>query len=660
MDETVFERAKEQFILGLQALENQSYAQAALAFEKSLTYIPERASTLINLQAVYVKLKRLDAAWALTERILRIDPNSPEAYLNAGNVLKERFEWSRAREYFDKAIALAPQYESAWNNRGALFLQNRMFTEAERDFKHALTLNPNNDEIHNNLGNLYLSLRNYKKAEDAYQDALKISRSGHTLFNLGSLYAAEHKDFDRAIGCFEEAFQLTDSIDWLTGAYLASKARVCDWNGFLKLKDRILEDVEANRLSISPFDALCFFASPHLLKRCAELYVDSKRVPSKYAKPRYDHKKIRIGYLSSDFSDHAVSHLMAGVFRCHDSESFETHGFDIGFDDGSNIRRKVVGSFLKFHSISSMTDQEASEFIRQQEIDILIDLNGHSRWARTEILARKPAPIQINYLGFPGTMGAPSFIDYIIADDVLIPSHSKNLYSEKIIYLPDAFQANDSGRAIGSNRGREAFGLDGDRFVFGCFSHSGKLNPETFGVWASILKNVPDSVLWLINENLQQVENLRSFVTNLDIGPDRLVFSGSLPYAEHLARYQLIDLVLDTMPFNGGTTTSDALWGGAPVLTCLGESFSGRMSASLLSALDLPELITHSLSEYEGLAIELAMNRERLEKIRHKLANNRLTMPLFDTPRFTKNLEAAYMAVWSRHQAGLEPDHIRL
>lgn len=658
MDDTVFQRAKEHFVVGLEALEKQAYAQAAVAFEQSLTYIPERASTLINLQAVYVKLKRLDEAWDLTERILRLEPSSPEAYLNAGNVLKERFEWSGAREYFDKAIALSPRYESAWNNRGALFLQNRMFAEAEHDFKRALELNPNNDEIHNNLGNLYLSLKNYKKAEESYKNALRISRSGHALFNLGSLYAAEHKDFDRAISCFEEAVQSTYSIDWLAGAYLASKARVCDWNGFSALRDGVREGVETNRASIIPFDALCFFASPQLLKRSAELYVERKCVQSKYTKTRYEHKKIRIGYLSSDFSDHAVSHLMAGVFRCHDSELFEMHGFDIGFDDESNVRRRVVGSFFKFHSISSMTDQEASDLIRQQEIDILIDLNGHSRWARTELLARKPAPIQVNYLGFPGTMGAPAFMDYIIADEVLIPPDCQNQYSEKIIYLPDSFQANDSERAIGGNRGRASFGLDDSCFVFGCFSHSGKLNPETFGVWASILKGVPDSVLWLINENPRQVDNLRSFVANLGVDLDRLVFTDPLPYSEHLARYQLIDLVLDTMPFNGGTTTSDALWGGAPVLTCIGECFSGRMSASLLSAINLPELITHSVQEYEERAIELAMNRESLGKIRQKLANNRLVTPLFDTERFTKNLEAAYRAVWSRHQAGMAPDHI--
>lgn len=660
MGDAVFERAKEHFVLGLQALERQAYAQAAAAFEESLTYMPERASTLINLQAVYVRLKRLDEAWNLTERILRLEPSSPEAYLNAGNVLKERSEWLRAREYFDKAIALAPQYESAWNNRGALFLQNRMFTEAERDFKHALELNPKNDEIHNNLGNLHLSLKNYKKAEEAYKNALEISRSAHALFNLGSLYAAEYKKFDLAISCFEEALQSRDSIDWLVGAYLASKARICDWDKFSTLRDQVLEGVKKNRPSIIPFDALCFFASPDLLKRCTELYVQRKCVPSEYIKPRYDHKKIRIGYLSSDYTDHAVSHLMAGVFQCHDSESFEVHGFDIGFDDESNIRRKVVSSFLKFHSISSMTDQEASDFIRQQEIDILVDLNGHSRWARTEILAHKPAPIQINYLGFPGTMGAPTFMDYIIADDVLIPPDSQSQYSEKIIYMPDCFQANDSERAIGSNRGRASFGLDGKDFVFGCFSHSGKLNPETFSAWASILKGVPDSVLWLIKENPRQVENLRTFVAAIDVDPKRLVFSEPLPYTEHLARYQLIDLVLDTMPFNGGTTTSDALWGGAPVLTCAGESFSGRMSASLLNAIDLPELITHSLQEYESRAIELAINRETLEKIRKKLTRNRSTMSLFDTTRFTKNLEAAYKKIWSRHQAGLAADHIHL
>ncbi len=658
MDDTAFELARENFVLGLQALQKNAYVQAAEAFERSLSYVPDRPSTLINLQAVYLKLKRFDDAWNLTERILRLDPNSAEVYLNAGNVMRERFEWSRAREYFDKAILLQPRYETAWNNRGALLLQSRKFEDAERDFKHALTISPNNAETHNNLGNLYLSLKDYKRAEECYKKSLQLSSSANAYFNLGLLYAAEYKKFDLAINCFESALKITDTIDWLPGCYLASKARICDWNGVETLKSQTADGLMADRPSIFPFDALCIFSSPHLQKKSSELYVQKKCASFNIFKAKYGHKKIRIGYISSDFRDHAVSHLMAGVFRSHDSELFETYGFDIGVDDRSEIRNQIADSFFKFHILSEMSDQVAAEFISKHEIDILIDLNGHSRWARTEILARKPAPIQVNYLGFPGTMGAPHFMDYIIADKTLIPSESQGEYSEKIIYLPDTFQPNDAERAIGQNRGRESFGLGDTCFVFGCFSHSGKMNPETFKVWVSILRNVPDSVLWLINENPRQVENLRGFVASLDVNPNRLVFSESLPYSEHLARYQLIDLVLDTIPFNGGTTTSDALWGGAPVVTCIGESFSGRMSASLLNALDLPELIAHSPKEYEALAIDLATNQERLGKLRQKLANNRLRSPLFDTTRFTKNLEASYLMILSRHQAGLNPDHI--
>lgn len=349
---------------------------------------------------------------------------------------------------------------------------------------------------------------------------------------------------------------------------------------------------------------------------------------------------------------------MSGVLKTHDRDEFEVFCFDIGEDDASVTRQRIVESVENFIIVDQKSDYEVAQIIRSHGIDILVDLTGHTRGARTAILCHRPAPIQVNYLGYPGTMGAPNFIDYIIADSVLLKPGTEAEYSEKVIYLSNCFQANDADRSIGHLRDRSFHGLPEFGFVFASFAHSSKINPETFNVWLSILKSVPESVLWLVREHSEQEKNLVEYAAQRGVKKNRFVFAEITKYADHLSRYKIVDLVLDTFPFNGGTTTSDALWAGAPVLTCSGEAFSSRMSTSLLTSIGLPELVSNSLMDYEAKAIDLAMNIDILSKIREKLSDGRANSSLFNTVQFTDKLESAYRMIFSRSKAGLPPERI--
>lgn len=335
---------------------------------------------------------------------------------------------------------------------------------------------------------------------------------------------------------------------------------------------------------------------------------------------------------------------MSGVFEAHNKDLFSTVGLDIGEGDSSSFKEELKSYFDEFHFLSRLSDIELVSFLRKQQIDILVDLGGHTKGARTEILSRRVAPIQINYLGYPGTMGA-NFYDYILADSVIIPNAFHEFYTEKVVYLPDCFQANNDKKIVAPLKGREFYDLGEDAFVFGCFNQSTKFSPELFNIWMKILKGVDNSILWLIKDNQQQVTNLKNYAENNGVDPRRLIFADHLPYDQHLARYGCIDLVLDTFPFNGGTTTSDALWVGAPVLSCKGDAFAARMGASLLNSIGISELVVSDLESYYTKAVELASHPSKLSKIRHKLQKSRTVSKLFDTKLFTQNLEHIYVSM---------------
>jgi predicted O-linked N-acetylglucosamine transferase (SPINDLY family) len=400
-------------------------------------------------------------------------------------------------------------------------------------------------------------------------------------------------------------------------------------------------------------------ASPSEQLQCARRYAQEQPVlPSLWPGKHYPHDRIRIAYLSPDLREHAVAYLTAGVFEHHDRSRFEITAISWGPRQDTEFCRRLTASFDRFEDASGQSDRQIADLIRQREIDIVVDLNGFAAYGRIGILAWRPAPIQINYLGYAGTMGA-DYYDYILADATIIPREHFDFYSEKVAWLPDSFMASDSSRRIaGRTPSRRELALPEAGFVFCCFNQSFKINPVTFEIWMRLLHAVEGSVLWLKDNDRTSTQNLRRQAERRGIASERLIFAPSTPdVADHLARHRQADLFLDTLHYNAHTTASDSLWAGVPLITCLGSTFAGRVAASLLRTVGLPELVTESLADYEALALKIAREPSLLASLKAKLARNRTTFPLFDTARFTSNLESAYAVMWEHNQRGEPPAH---
>ena len=623
-----FELAKEYFLDGCGFLEAEDFIQAEHKFIKSLELIPDRASTLTNLSAVQLKLKKHSEARASAQKAISVESDNSEAYLNLGAIEKDLKNFESAVKFFDKALSLKPGYAEAWSNKGNILNELKRYDEAIAHFDKALSLKPDYAEAWSSKGNTLNELKKHAESAKCYQKALDLN--------------------------FEDSY--------LLGEVHHQMMLGCDWSDYEKKINEIFHLVNKGRKGAEPFGFQGIASSESLLKNCAEIY-SSDKFPaldnlSKFS--QYGHHKIRIGYLCGEFRNHATSILMTRVWELHDESKFEIFAFDNGWDDGSDYRHRITGAFSKLFNISKLSDLDTAKLIKQNEIDILINLNGFFGFARQAVFSYKPAPIQVNYLGFPGTIGS-KYIDYIIADKVVLPEDSKIHYIEKIAYLPNSYQANDDQRKISDRQfTREELGLPETGFIFCCFNNNYKITPTTFDSWMRILKAVEGSVLWLLADNPISKVNLIREADARGIESSRLVFAERLPISEHLARHKLADLFIDTLPYNAHTTTSDALWAGLPVLTFKGNTFPGRVAASLLRAVGLPDLVTTNQEDYEVLAIELAKNPKKLADIKLKLAKNRLTNPLFDTPLFTKNLETAYIKMMERYLADLQPDHISI
>jgi len=400
-----------------------------------------------------------------------------------------------------------------------------------------------------------------------------------------------------------------------------------------------------------------FLDSPSLQRTCAELFV-AERFPEKFVLPHFPlptkKPKIKVGYFSQDFRDHAVSFLMAEVFELHNRDLFEVHAFSIGFQSNGPMRERLIKGVDFFHDVANMSDIGVAEMARKIGIDVAFDLAGFTGGSRTNIFAYRIAPLQVSYIGYLGTIGAP-YIDYLVADHVLVPDEAREHYSEKLIFLPH-YQANDSKRPVPPNKfTKKDFGIEEGVFTFACLNTEFKITPEIFSAWMRILSAVPNSVLMLLTSDDTTVANLKRHAAERGIDPNRLVFTGRIPREDYLARFRCVDLFLDTNPYNAGTTASDALWVGLPVLTLMGKSFSARICASILSAMDLPELITTDIAQYEAKAIELAKTPKKLAAIRQKIEKNKVDTQLFNPQFFTKNLEFALQAICENYWAGKPP-----
>jgi len=638
--------------------------EALVAYDKVIALKPDSAQAWLGRGNVFTELKRYDEAFAAYDTALVLKQDLADAWLGRGNVFFRLRGFDEAFSAYDKALALKPDLAEAWLGRGNVFLQLKNYDDALAAYDKALALKSDLAGAWLGRGTTFTELKRYDEAFAAYDKALALnSELVEAWLGRGNVFG-KLRCYEKAAAACAEALKIDPQYPFTKGSLLHYKMLSCDWTQFDDLAAEIDRDVAAEKLSAEPFGWQGVAESPRSLKLCAELFnrerypADSKNSKTSFGRPSINRQKIRIGYSSGELREHATSHLMAGVLELHDKSRFQIFGVDNGWDDQSDLRKRINASLDGTIDIRRLSDASAAAAIREHRIDILINLNGYFGEERTGVFARRPAPIQINYLGFPGTLGA-SYIDYIIADRHVIPPSHVEFYTEKVVYLPNCYQANDRKRAIGTHIfNRAECGLPKEGFVFCCFNNNYKLTPETFSRWMRILNRVDGSVLWLLEDNVRAALNLREEAAARAINPNRLVFAKRIPVADHLARHGVADLFLDTLPYTAHTTASDALWAGLPVLTQIGGTFPGRVSASLLDAIGLAELITSTPQAYEDLAIELALSFEKLASIKQKLADNRLTTPLFDTRLFTRHIEAAYTAMYERYRAHLAPDLI--
>ena len=646
---------------GLTLHELKRFDEALASYDEAIKLNPNNADAYNNRGNTLQELKRLDEALASYDEAITREPSHPEPYNNRGNTLRDLARLDLALVSYDEAIKRKPDYASAYRNRGITLHKLHRLEDALASYDEALRHRPVDADTYNDRGNTLQSLKRLDKALADYDEAIKLKPEfAGAYYNRGNTLQ-ELKRLDEALASYGHAEKIKPDYDYWYGTWLHTKMRLCDWN---EADDRVAElgrKIECGINATPSFPVLALIDSPALQRKAAEIWVNDK-YPTSHALPaiakRSRHKRIRIGYYSADFQNHATAYLIAELFERHDRRKFELVAFSFSPDTTDDMHRRVCAAFDQFVDIRNEADRDVALLSRNMEIDIAVDLKGYTRDARVGIFACRAAPLQASYLGYPGTTGADYF-DYLIADNTLIPDSNRQHYSEKIAYLPHSYQVNDRGRTIASKTfSREELGLPRTDFVFCCFNNSYKITPASFDGWMRLLKQVDGSVLWLLRDNPTAVRNLRREAAARDVNAERLVFADRMPVADHLARHRAADLFVDTFPCNAHTTASDALWAGLPVLTLMGESFAGRVAASLLKAIGLPELIATSQEQYEALAVELATNSERLGRIRRKLERNRLTTPLFDTGMFTNHIEAAYAQMYERYQADLPPDHV--
>ena len=470
----------------------------------------------------------------------------------------------------------------------------------------------------------------------------------------------ELKQLDEALASYESAIALDPDLDYVFNDHLHTKMHLGLWDNQASGISELTKKINNGEKAVMPFPLLSLTDDPEMQRKTAEIYANDK-YPQSHVLPKIEryqkHKKIRIGYFSADFNNHPAAYMTAELYEVHDRERFEIHAFSFGPDTKDEMNLRIKKGVDHFHEVRAMSYADTAMLARSVELDIAVDLGGYTQNCRPNIFAEGSAPIQVNYLGYPGTMGA-NYMDYLVADQTIIPEENQQYYSEKIAYLP-SYQVNDSNQSSPSTTPpRQDLGLPEKGFVFCCFNNNYKITPTTFDSWARILKQVDDSVLLIYISKESARINLTKEIVLRGIQPSRLIFAERVPMPEYLARYRVADLFLDTHPYNAHTTTSDALRMGLPVLTYMGNSFASRVAASLLNVINLPELITTTQEHYESLAIELATNPEKLKIIKDKLVNNLPTAPLYDTQLFARHLESAYLSMYDRYQNGLDPDHI--
>ena len=675
----------------------QQLDAAAHSFERAVGLLPDHLPALLNLAHLLIELQRPTDALPHLDRVLVLNPGHALAFRLRGDALMALGRCADALESYDAALKLQPEQTKTWTNRGSALMALQRHAEALACFDSALNLDAGfsaalvnrglalralqrpDDELENydrlialepneakwlvEQGQLLNTLQRFEAAFDHFDQALRLKPTDAFIWMLrgGACYVLQR--WDEALTSVAMAEKWQPGIQGAAETVFYCKTQICDWNG---LEQRLAEIKiaidQGTAKNIAPMALMSQVDDPQFLLQTARLYLrpmgDQTQVLGPIG-PRPRSKKIRVAYISADFKEHPVGYLLPGFLEASDRERFELTAISVAADEDTHLRRRLVAAFDRFVDASSgKTAIDVARLCRELGVDIAVDLMGHTLGAYTASMAMRCAPVQINWLGYPGTMGA-SFIDYIVADPTLIGAEDFQYYTEQVIVLPDVIFHHDDKREVSERVFSKAqCGLPDHGFVFCCFNKAAKFNQQTFDIWMRVLKRVPDSVLWLSDSLTLTKDNLRSEAQAQGVDARRLVFAPVVPMSEHLARHKLADLSLDTWPYNLHSTAFEALRCGVPMVSRMGRSFASRVSSSLLKASGLPELITDNPHDYEELVVALALQPERLTAVRQRLAANRLTHPLFDGQRFTRNLEAAYVQAMERHWSGLPPSHI--
>ena len=642
-------------IHGLSLAMQGRISEAVAPFNRAVHQDPKNSELLSNLAKAQHGAELYVDAVATYKKLDRLIPNNPQILTDMATTLAKSKFYDEAAEFFNRAISIQPDYFLAWSNQGNLLAEMGFTRDAIASYEKAMNLNPEYAETWSNYGNAMFDLNCYQEGRLAHERALELrpdyaeawSNYGNTLLELRDPgdYAA-----------YQKAYSLNPSHPFLLGQLFSVATGRCDWKNSQTLGSKLIERAELNEKVARPFVFLHTSASLSLQKLAAEIYIRdrisiAKMIAQNPPSRIVGRKKIRIGYISSDFKEHPVGILMEHLLKMHNREQYEVYGFFLNASTNDPLEHRLVDIFDATFNLHGVVDSEAVSLVRACKLDIAIDLNGHTSGARTALFANKIAPIQINYLGYAGTSGA-DFYDAIIADRVVIPLEDQIHFSEKIEYLPNSFFPVDTSISIadlGDIPSRASQNLPESGFIFTCFNNSYKITPEIFDVWMNILKEIPESVLWLSNASPEAVLNLQNEAVSRGVDSTRLIFASRIPdRKEHLSRLRLADLFLDTPLYNAHATAADALWSGVPLLTIIGETFAGRVAASLLSALGLTELIVRSEREYFEKAVELARHPELLGSIRTKLEANRTSSTLFDTKQYVQDLESLYSGLLNK------------
>ena len=669
--------------MGLIRLQQGRVAEALPYIERALTLQPGTPEMLSNYAIALHGLGRYGEALEALERVVKLSPNDSRAWSNRGALLTKLHRNEEALTDFDRAVALDPVNVDAWNNRGLILVALGRPEEALESYDRVLQLRLDYVEARNNRG---LALKEMGRAADALAEFDRVfkEKPGHAgaLVNRASVLMVMG-EVDQALQSYNRALAIQPDMPealasranclwtrkgdvagamadlerlvavrpdypYAQGNLLHLKMHAGNWRDLARARAALEEGVRAGKRVTEPFVHLYLSSSPADLLASAKIYAQDRYPPrSSPRRRRRREGKIRLGYLCGEFRAQATMYLAAGLFEHHDRTRFEVTGFDNSREDGSAMRRRVIAAFDKVVRIQTLSDRDAAQLIAGEDIDILVNLNGYFGALRMGVFAYRPALIQVNYLGFPGSLGT-DYMDYILADAEVIPTGEEQFYSEKVVRLPGSYQINDDTRSRPAPGYRAAHGLKETDFVFCHFNYSHKITPEMFAAWLRLLKNVPSSVLWLLESNALFAANLCGEIARAGVDPARLLFAPPVENSAHVSRLALGDLFLDSLPYNAHTTASDALWAGLPIVTCRGQAFAGRVAASLLRAVGLPELITDNLDEYESLALKLAKDRALLQSYRDRLTRDPARLPLFDTVRTTRQIEAAYEEMMAR------------